>query len=547
MPTGPDTDSGVGSTQSRVSAFADLGIARFDIEDLLVDLLDRVRQVLETDTAAVLLLDSSGRQLIATAASGLEEEVRQGVRIPVGAGFAGRIAARKKPVILDVVDEKNVVNPILQEIGIRSLLGVPLLVKGTLIGVLHVGTLTPRHFTSEDVAMLEFVSDWVGIAARARLSEVDRAAAATLQRSLLQSSLPVTPGVEFAARYIPAEQGVGGDWYDVFALPSGWLCLAIGDVVGHGLEAAVNMMRFRTTLRSYAIDSGDPAETLAKVDRGARQFDAATMATVLYAMVEPSFDRLHICSAGHPPPMLARSGEPAVLLDIPIGPPLGVTIEPRRRTSTVEIPPGTLLCFYTDGLVERRSAPIDEGLERLRSGLVAGPAEAACASVMTRLVGLSEPADDIAVLVVRRLPTAEIGALDLQMPASPRALAHIRSATRRWLDAVGLDGDRAADLLVAIGEACANTVEHAYGPRGGTVRVQIELQLPDVVATISDTGRYRPSRGKNGGRGTLLMQALTDEVTIDHGSQGTDITLRSRLTARPTTTSTTPSTTESSS
>lgn len=535
MSTGRDTDVGVGSAQSHVSAFSDLGIARFDIEDLLVDLLDRVRQVLKTDTAAVLLLDSAGEQLIATAASGLEEEVRQGVRIPVGAGFAGRIAAQKKPVILDQVDEHNVVNPILQEIGIRALLGVPLLVKGTLIGVLHVGTLTPRQFTSEDVAMLEFVSDWVAIAARARLSEVDRAAAATLQRTLLQSSLPVTPGVEFAARYIPAEQGVGGDWYDVFILPSGRLCLAIGDVVGHGLEAAVNMMRFRTALRSYAIDSTDPAETLAKVDRGGRQFVPDSMATVLYAMVEPSFDRLHVCSAGHPPPMLALPGEPAVLLDIPIGPPLGVTIEPGRRTSTVDIPPGALLCLYTDGLVERRSAPIDAGLERLRSGLVAGPAEAVCASVMNRLVGLSEPADDIAVLVVRRLPTEEIGALDLQTPASPRALAHIRSATRRWLHAVGLHGEGATDLLVAIGEACANTVEHAYGPRGGTVRVRIELRPPDVVATVSDTGHYRPSRGKNGGRGTLLMKALTDEVTIDHGPQGTDITLRSRLMARSTT------------
>ena len=102
MPAGGDTGSDVGSTNSHLGAFADLGIARFDIEDLLVDLLDRVRQVLKTDTAAVLLLDSSGQQLVATAASGLEEEVRQGVRIPVGAGFAGRIAAQKKPVILDV-------------------------------------------------------------------------------------------------------------------------------------------------------------------------------------------------------------------------------------------------------------------------------------------------------------------------------------------------------------------------------------------------------------------------------------------------------------
>ncbi len=521
--------SGVHRTLTHLGAFADLGIARFDIEDLLVALLDRVRQVLDADTAAVLLLDSSGRQLVATAASGLEEEVRRGVRIPVGAGFAGRVAAEKKPVILDRVDEHTVVNPILHRAGIHTLLGVPMLVHGSLIGVLHVGTLRPRRFTSEDVALLEFVSDWVAIAARARLSEVDRAAAATLQRSLLQSELPITPGVEFAARYVPAEQGVGGDWYDVFALPSGWLCVTIGDVVGHGIRAAVTMSRYRTALRAYALDNEDPAATLVKVDRGARQFLPDTMATVLYAMVEPSFERMHISSAGHPPPMLAPAGRPAALVATPIDPPLGVAIEPRRRTTTIDVPPGALICFYTDGLVERRGAPVDDGLERLRASLSAGPAEPVCAAVMSEMVGVEEPADDIAVLLLRRQPLDEIAGLDLQMPASPRALAHIRSAIRRWLHAVGVRGQDASDVLVAVGEACANTVEHAYGPRGGLVRVRIDLQPPDLVAIVNDTGRYRPSRGKNGGRGTTLMQALTDEVTIEHGASGTEITLRRRV------------------
>ncbi len=535
MPEAPGGAASRGADQplTHLGAFADLGIARFDIEDLLVSLLDRVRQVLDADTAAVLLLDGSGRQLVATAASGLEEEVRRGVRIPVGAGFAGRVAAEKRPIILDRVDEHTVVNPILLRVGIHSLLGVPMLVQGVLIGVLHVGSLSTRRFTPEEVTLLEFVSDWVAIAARARLSEVDRAAAATLQRSLLQSELPITPGVEFAARYVPAEQGVGGDWYDVFALPTGWLCLTIGDVVGHGLDAAVTMSRYRTALRAYALDNDDPGETLAKVDRGARQFLPDTMATVLYAMVEPSFERLHLSLAGHPPPMLVLPGRPAALVDAPIDPPLGVAIEPRRRTTVIDVPPGALICLYTDGLVERRGAPVDDGLERLRASLIAGPAEAACAALMTEMVGIEEPADDIAVLVVRRQPLDEIAGLDLQMPASPRALAHIRSSIRRWLHAVGVSGQDASDLLVAVGEACANTVEHAYGPRGGSVRVRMDLRPPDVVATVSDTGHYRPSRGKNGGRGTLLMQALTDEVTIEHDPSGTEITLRRRMATEP--------------
>ena len=188
----------------------------------------------------------SARYLVATAARGIEEEVRQGVRIPLGRGFAGRIAAEKRAVFLERVDHTNVLNPILRDKGIHSLLGVPLLVGGTVLGVLHVGTLCPRQFSADDTDLLQLVADRIALAVHARSTQVERAAASALQRSLLPTALPEIAGFEFAARYVPGGYGqVGGDWYDVFSLPSGSLCIVVGDVVGRGLSAAVEMGRLR--------------------------------------------------------------------------------------------------------------------------------------------------------------------------------------------------------------------------------------------------------------------------------------------------------------
>ena len=227
----------------------------------------RVKEVLDADTVAVLLLDSSGRQLIATAASGLEEEVRQGVRIPVGKGFAGRIAAERRPVILNHVDHSNVLNPILLEKGIRSLVGVPLLVHGAVIGVLHVGTVHNQVFTSDDAALLQLAADRAALAVQSLWAREDRAATAALQRSLLPSALPVIGEAEIAARYVAGDGQIGGDWYDVFPLPWGELGVVVGDVAGSGLEGAVVMGRMRSALRSYALELPDTAEVLRKLDR----------------------------------------------------------------------------------------------------------------------------------------------------------------------------------------------------------------------------------------------------------------------------------------
>jgi anti-sigma regulatory factor (Ser/Thr protein kinase)/putative methionine-R-sulfoxide reductase with GAF domain len=517
----------------RIQSLTDSALAHLDVEHLLAEPLDQVREILQVDTATVLLVDSSSQQLVATAASGIEAEVHQGMRIPMGKGFAGRIAAEKRPVIVDRVDHTNVLDPILRERGISSLLGVPLLSSGTLIGVLHVGTLARRRFTDDDVRLLQIVADQVAIAAQSRRAELEWTAAAVLQRSLLPARLPVVAGLELAARYVPAESGgVSGDWYDVFTLPSGWLCLVIGDVVGRGLHAADVTGQLRSALRAYALLGGDSAEVLGRVDQQMQHFDPETMATVLLAMFEPSLERLHVSSAGHPPPVLALPGQPAALLDAPSDHPVGVPGGLRRRTTTITLPPGALLCFYTDGLVKRRDASLDVRLERLCASVVAGPVDSVCATVMAQLVGEDPASDDVAVLAVRRQDSGEIGPLDLVLPAQPWSLRDIRVAVRRWLSAVGAAPRTVADLLAAVGEACTNAVRHAYGPDGGTVSVHLELQPPDVLATVRDTGHWRPPRGEHQGHGMLIMRDCSDDLRIDRGPTGTTVVIRRSLANR---------------
>ena len=254
------------------------------------------------DTAAVLLLDPSRRFLVATVARGIEEEVHQGVRIPLGRGFAGRIAQGRHWVAIEQVDHSNVLNPILREKGIASLLGVPLVAGGTVLGVLHVGTLTRRRFTEQDAELLQMVADRAAMATQSRMSQAERGRGAVMHRHLLPARLPEIDGFEFASRYVAGGDGkVGGDWYDVFVLPSGAVCLVLGDVVGHGLAAAQLMSQVRAVLRSTTLHTDDPAEMLSQLDEYVRNFQPDTMATVLCGMLHPATNALRLSSAGHPP------------------------------------------------------------------------------------------------------------------------------------------------------------------------------------------------------------------------------------------------------
>ena len=389
----------------RFEAVTDSSLAHLSVEDLLGELLDRVRDLLRVDTAAVLLLDASGSYLVATASRGLEDEVRQGTRVPVRRGFVGRIAAEKQPVVVEQVEHSDVFNPVLRHVGIRSLLGVPLLHQGAVIGVLHVGALETRRFTPEDVDLLQTVADRVALAVQSRTSQTERTAARVLQRSLLPSRLPAVPGLSLAARYVSGGEGsVGGDWYDVFTLPTGRLAVAIGDVVGHGLDAAAAMGRLRSSLRAYALEDDDPSEAMTRLHHKLQHFEPGEMATLLYGVFDPSLERVRLSSAGHPPAILVAPDEVPVEVDVPPGPPLGAPLANPYRTATVHVPAGGLLCLYTDGLVERRDAPIDQGLARLREAIFVGDAEEVCAAVMYTLVGSTPPEDDIALLVAKRDP-----------------------------------------------------------------------------------------------------------------------------------------------
>ncbi len=384
-----------------IRSVTDAALSHLAADDLLAELLARVKEILDADTVAVLLLDSSGTQLIATAASGLEEEVSQGVRIPVGQGFAGRIAAGRQPVILDHVDHGNVLNPILLDKGIHSLVGVPLLVHGAVIGVLHVGTVHNRVFTTDDAALLQLAADRAALAVQSLRSREDRAAVAALQRSLLPSALPVLTGVEAAARYVPGDGQVGGDWYDVFPLPWGELGVVAGDVAGSGLAGAVVMGRMRSALRSYALEYRDPADVLRKLDRKMQFFEGEVMATVSYAVLDPASGQLRISSAGHFPPVIAAPGQRGVLAEIAVDAPIGVADTARRHVTTLTLASGAVLCFFTDGLVERRDEPLDDGITRLCATVTPGPPENVCIAVMGAMVGSEHPGDDIALLALR--------------------------------------------------------------------------------------------------------------------------------------------------
>jgi signal transduction histidine kinase len=167
----------------RLQAVTDVALAHLELGDLLNELLKRIRTVLEVDTTAVLLLDPATNELVARAAVGLEEEVERGVRIPLGQGFAGRIAAERRPVYLPDVDHADVFNPLLREKGIKSLLGVPLLMEGQPLGVLHVGSLVPREFAQDEIDLLQLVADRAALAiSHARLFESERDARARLER-----------------------------------------------------------------------------------------------------------------------------------------------------------------------------------------------------------------------------------------------------------------------------------------------------------------------------------------------------------------------------
>ncbi|MEV4443772.1 ATP-binding SpoIIE family protein phosphatase, partial [Streptomyces sp. NPDC049577] len=349
---------------------------------------------------------------------------------------------------------------------------------------------------------------------------------------LLPPGDPEAAGLDIACRYLPgnAATEVGGDWFDVIELPGHRTALVVGDVMGRGLRAAVAMGELRTAVRTLAMLDLEPAEVLTELDqiahglgrpggkqsapRGMRgsvrsaDLSEVYLATCVYAVYDPVTRRCTVANAGHLPPVLVESGEPAMLLEVPPGMPLGVGGEPFEQTE-IELPDGALLALYTDGLVESRDHPLDEGLQAFRDALrdPERPLEDVCDHVLGAL-DTHHGEDDIALLMarVRGLAADRVG--DWTLPAEPRSVARARELTREQLESWGLD-DLVDTSELLVSELVTNALR--YGE--GEIRLRLLLDRT-LVCEVWDGGLVQPRRRRardtdEGGRGLQLVGMLS--------------------------------------
>ncbi|MGH3470995.1 MAG: SpoIIE family protein phosphatase [Nocardioidaceae bacterium] len=355
--------------------------------------------------------------------------------------------------------------------------------------------------------------------------------AETLQRSLLPKRIPSIPGVALAARYVPATSDVevGGDWYDVIQLANGLIGLAIGDVAGHGLQAAATMGQLRMALRAYSLQDSSPAVVVAGVHRLARHLPLPEMATLIYLVFDPANGVMRFTNAGHPPALVISNGT-GRYLDDALSPPLGVTADDQFDEGRVQFPHGSTLLLYTDGLVERKGVSIQVGLDRLSELAVtyaSSDVDELCDHLLSYL-GESDHGDDIAVLAMRAAQ-ADLAPLSLRLRAEPRALAEMRQALRLWLRQSLVASADEGEIVVACGEACANVVQHAYAASPGLMEIDA-LRLGNTVeVTVRDRGGWRPPADRSGGWGVSLMEALMDSVVLERGVDGTTVKMSRRL------------------
>jgi serine phosphatase RsbU (regulator of sigma subunit)/anti-sigma regulatory factor (Ser/Thr protein kinase) len=349
--------------------------------------------------------------------------------------------------------------------------------------------------------------------------------ARTLQRSLLPEKVPAALGLTVATRYIPASSDVrvGGDWYDIIPMGEGGVGLVIGDVAGHGVAAAATMGQIRMALRAYAFEELRPAVALARLNRLMRELQPSAMATVLYAHLNPETRSMRFASAGHPSPLLIRGPHDAYFIDEGRSQPVGVSANAEFHEASLWFDPGATLLLYTDGLVERRSALIDDRLRLLRQAAGEAPEdlEAACDHLIARMLDES-PTDDVALLAVR--PVSLVGMrLQLRTPALPETVSPTRRSINHWLTQNGVGREQAFEVLVASTEAYTNAVQHAYGLAEGTVDVDASIDDFIIRITVSDCGAWKAAQARHDGCGLMMMRALMDTVDIDSTAEGTQV------------------------
>jgi anti-sigma regulatory factor (Ser/Thr protein kinase) len=293
------------------------------------------------------------------------------------------------------------------------------------------------------------------------------------------------------------------------------------------------MGQLRNALRAYAFERYEPqlvAERLNAITRGIR---GREMATLTYMVYDPVTSSLTYTSAGHPPAMVLTPDGEVSLLEEGRGPPLGAVPDAAFAEGRAVLAPGATLLLYTDGIVERRDMWIEEGLDQLvgvLGGLKGGEPGDLLDSIVDAMLPGRQPSDDVAMLAIRAQPLPS-GPLRLDLPADPTVLASLRQSLRAWLAETGADEDDIYDVLVAVTEAAANAVEHAYGPGDATFQVDAQMGEPgSVLLVVRDRGAWRPPRGRNRGRGTLLMQELMDAFEVETGENGTEVRMSKRLT-----------------
>ncbi|WP_328494205.1 SpoIIE family protein phosphatase [Streptomyces sp. NBC_00414] len=416
---------------------------------------------------------------------------------------------------------------------IQSTLAVPMVAHDTVVGIVQFSrTKGSEPFGERDRALaVELAARAAVCMDNARLYRREHERALILQRSLLPPGDPEASGLDIACRYLPgnAATEVGGDWFDVIELPGHRTALVVGDVMGRGLRAAVAMGELRTAVRTLALLDLEPAEVLSALDeiarglgtpggtqqstRGARQSRDADLsevylATCVYAVYDSVTRRCTFANAGHLPPVLVEPGESALMLDVPPGMPLGVGGEPFEEVE-VELPEGALLALYTDGLVESRDHPLDEGLQAFVGALTdpSAPLEDVCDHVLNTL-DTHHGEDDIALLMARvqGLPAESVG--DWTLPREPRSVGRAREFARNQL--VGWDLEPLVDTAeLLVSELVTNALR--YGE--GEIRLRLLLDRT-LVCEVWDAGLVQPRRRRardtdEGGRGLQLVGLLS--------------------------------------
>ncbi|TQK52118.1 PAS domain S-box-containing protein [Streptomyces sp. SLBN-118] len=416
---------------------------------------------------------------------------------------------------------------------VQSTLAVPMVAHDTVVGLVQFSrTKGSEPFGERDVALaVELAARAAVCMDNARLYRREHERALILQRSLLPPGDPEAAGLDIACRYLPGNTAteVGGDWFDVIELPGHRTALVVGDVMGRGLRAAVAMGELRTAVRTLALLDLEPAEVLSALDEiarglgtpsGAQQASRVAhksrdadlsevyLATCVYAVYDPVTRRCTFANAGHLPPVLVEPGEEALLLDVPPGMPLGVGGEPFEEVE-VELAENALLALYTDGLVESRDHPLDEGLRAFRTALTnpVRPLEDVCDHVLNTL-DTRHGEDDIALLMARiqGLPVEAVG--DWRLPREPRSVGRARELARAQL--ITWDLEALVDTVeLLVSELVTNALR--YGE--GEIRLRL-LRDRTLVCEVWDAGLVQPRRRRardtdEGGRGLQLVGLLS--------------------------------------